>query len=246
MRSGLQQNVRHGGLLGGLLVLTCSVQFGFGLAGGAAALLGAAGLGVGMTLLWLHFELTASRAWVPPAVLTGAVLFSTLVLELLFKPDFTEWFAPLLAGLASGATLLTVLRNRKRCNLCSRRLSPQDLTFRCPRCTQQVCEQTCWNFEHRRCELCLEQRVPMLPLENTWWTRVAGPRMTQGKCQVCQAGAAEAELQACPRCRRPQCRNCWDFQNGECARCGGALPDLPAALENVIGSGLQSEQAYRA
>ena len=246
MSSSFQQNVRRSGLLGGLLVLTCSVQFGFGLGGGGAALVGAALLGVGMTLLWLHFELESARTWVPPLVLGGAVLLSTLVLELLFKPDFAEWFAPLLAGAGSAATLMTVLRNRKRCNLCSRRLAPQDLTFRCPRCTQQVCEQTCWNFEHRRCELCLEQRVPMLPLENTWWTRVAGPLMTQGKCQVCQAPADAAELQACPRCRRPQCRNCWDFGNGECARCGAALPDLPDALQNVIGSGLENEEAYRA
>ena len=76
--------------------------------------------------------------------------------------------------------------------------------------------------------------MPVLPIETGWWTRVAGPRMTQGRCQVCQVAADQADLRACPRCRRPQCRDCWDFRNGECARCDAALTDLPASLGEIV------------
>ncbi len=241
----MKPTFERGALLGGLLVLTCSVQFGLGIVGAAGALPGALLLGVGITLLWLHFDLPAGHTWVPPLVLGVGILLSTAVLELAFRPSFAEWFAPLAAVLASGATVAVLLRSRTRCNLCSRRLGPADLTFRCPRCAQQVCEETCWNFEHRRCELCLEQRVHLLPLESSWWLRVAGPRLTQGKCQVCHADAEQAELQACPKCRRAQCRGCWDYSNGECARCGAALPDLPVALHTVVGSGLPVEKSFQ-
>lgn len=237
MKSGLERSA----LLAGVLVLTFSLQFGFGVAGAAFALAGALALGVGVTLLWLQLELPAAQPWLPPVLLAGTVLCSTLVLELGFRPVFAEWFTPLVALAASGATVALTLGHRTRCNLCNRRLGSGDLTFRCPRCTQQVCEQTCWSFEHRRCRLCLEQRVPILPVDQSWWTRVAGPRMAQGRCQVCQAAANQADLRACPKCRRPQCHDCWDFLNGECGRCAAALPDLPPSLSNVIGGGLGQE-----
>lgn len=237
MKSGLEQNA----LLAGLLVLTFSLQFGLGVLGSPLALIGALLLGVGVTLLWLHFELPSSRPWLPPVLIAGTVLLSTLVLELAFRSIFAEWFTAFAALLGSGATMALTLSHRTRCNLCNRRLAARDLSFRCPRCSQQVCEQTCWDFEHRRCHLCLEQRVPILPIETSWWTRVSGPRMAQGRCQVCQITAEQADLRACPKCRRPQCRGCWDFLNGECGRCACALPDLPSALRNVINSGLESE-----
>lgn len=225
-------------LLAGLLVLVASVQFVCGIGGALVALPAALVLGVGATLLWFNFDLPAARPWLPPMLLAAVVFLATAVLELGFHPDFAGWFTFLLAGAGSGATVLLLLRNRKRCNLCNRRLSTQALVFRCPRCTQQVCEETCWNFEHRRCALCLEQRVPVLPIDSGWWSRVAGPRMTQGRCQVCLVAAGMppdgADLRACPRCRRPQCRDCWDFRNGECARCDAALPDLPASLGEIL------------
>ena len=223
-------------LLAGLLVLVASLQFVSGIGGALLALPVALALGVGATLLWFHFDLPASRPWLPPLLLAGVVLLASAVLEVGLRPDFGEWFAFLAAGLGSGAAVLFTLRNRTRCDLCNRRLQPQALRFRCPRCTQQVCEETCWNFEHRRCALCLEQRVPVLPIESSWWTRVTGPRATQGRCQVCLTAADQTDLRACPRCRRPQCRDCWDFRNGECARCNAALPDLPAALSDIIVS----------
>ena len=225
-------------LLAGLLILVASAQFVCGIGGGLVALPAALALGIVATLLWFHFDLPAARAWLAPLLLAGVVLLSTAVLEFGFRPDFAAWFAFLLAGAGSGATVALLLRNRARCNLCNRRLSSQALVFRCPRCTQQVCEETCWSFDHRRCALCLEQRVPVLPIETGWWNRVAGPRATQGRCQVCLAAAGQGpegpDLRACPRCRRPQCRDCWDFRNGECARCNAALPDLPASLGEMI------------
>lgn len=227
-------------LLTGLLVLVGSLQFACGIAGALLAVPAALVLGVGATLLWFYFDPPAHRSGaamaLPPLLLTGVVLLATAVLELAFRPDFAEWFAFLAAGLGSGATVLWTLRNRAKCNLCHRRLASQTLRFRCPRCSQEVCEETCWSFEHRRCALCLEQRVPVLPMENSWWARVAGPRATQGRCQVCLVAAEGADLRACPRCRRPQCRDCWDFRNGECARCEAALPDLPETLRNIVAS----------
>ena len=227
-------------LLAGLLVLTFSLCFGFGIAGAWLALPGALFLGAIAMALWLHLDLPASRPWVPPLMIAGAVLLSSIVIELAFRAEFAGWFSFGLAGLGSGAVMFFTVRNRARCNLCNRRLAAQDLTFRCPRCSQQVCEETCWNFEHRRCELCLEQRVPILPIETSWWLRVAGPHSPQGRCQICLTAADHADLRACPKCRRLQCRDCWDFSNGECDRCGAALPELPAALAAVIHSGLHS------
>ena len=237
----MKSTFERSALLAGLLVLTGSLQFAFGIAGAPFALGGALLLGAGMTLLWLQLDLPSSRLWLPPLLLSSVVLLVSLILELAFRSSFAEWFCALVTAAGSGTTMAVVLSHRIRCNLCNRRLGGGDLTFRCPRCTQTVCEQTCWNFEHRRCQLCLEQRVSLLTLESAWWTRGAGPRMALGRCQVCQAGAGEADLRACPKCRRPQCRDCWDFGNGECSRCGAALPDLPPSLTRVIGSGLEEE-----
>ena len=237
----MKSTFERSALLAGLLVLTGSLQFAFGIAGAPFALGGALLLGIGITLLWLQLDLPSSRLWLPPLLLSSVVLLVSLILELAFRSSFAEWFSAFATAGGSGATMALVLSRRTRCNLCNRRLGGSDLTFRCPRCTQTVCEQTCWNFEHRRCQLCLEQRVSILPLESSWWTRVAGPRMALGRCQVCQAAADQADLRACPKCRRPQCRDCWDFGNGECGRCGAALPDLPPALGSVIGSGLEEE-----
>ena len=226
-------------LLAGLLVLVSSVQFGLGLGGAAVALPGALLLGVGTTLLWLHLDAGVEKPWLPPLLIAGAVLLSSVIVELALRPDVGQWFAFVLAGAGGAGVVAVVLRNRRRCNLCSRSLSSQALTFRCPRCSQEVCEETCWNFEHRRCALCLEQRVPIMPIESGWWTRVAGPRVTQGRCLVCLTAADKADLRACPNCRRMQCRDCWDFSNGQCSRCAAALPDLPPALSRVIGGGLE-------
>ena len=191
-------------------------------------------LGAGVMWLWLHFNLPAERAGLPPLLLSGVVFSATLAIELALRPNFVEWFAVVPAALGSGTTVALSLRARERCNLCNRRLRYQAVTFRCPRCSMKVCDETCWNFEHRRCELCLEHRVPVLPQAESWWSRATGPRATQGRCLIRLASAAQADLRPCPNCRRTQCRSCWDFNNGECSRCGTALPDLPVSFGAVV------------
>ena len=221
-------------LIAGVVVLTASLQFGFGLAGAPAALVGALLLGVGATLMWLRFDLPATLPWLPPLLISLSVLLSTLILELTVRPVLGEWFAVFAAALGSAGTMYFFLRNRVRCNLCNRSLGSQALIFRCPRCSQEVCEETCWSFEHRRCGLCVEQRVSILPLEASWWNRVTGPQVKEGRCLICRTSADQADLRACPNCRRMQCRSCWDFNNGECSRCATPLPNLPLSLKTVL------------
>ena len=167
MNSRLERNA----LLAGLLVLTYCVQFGLTLAGASVALPGALLLGIGVALLWLQFELSSTRPWIPVVAIASAVFLSTLTTQIAFRNVFAEWFTFLAAAVGSAGVLFISLRNRARCNLCDRRLASQSVAFRCPRCAQTVCEETCWSFEHRRCTLCLEHRVHLLPLENSWWNK---------------------------------------------------------------------------
>ena len=231
-------------LLSGVLILVASLQFGANLLGtnmlggtllGALpALLVALGLGVGATLLWVHFQLTERRAWLPPLILSLTVVGAVLVVQYGLQRSFSLWFSPALTLAGSGATMAVLLRSRARCNLCNRRLRSQSVVFRCPRCGMDVCDETCWNFEHRRCQLCLEQRVPILSESESWWTRVTGPRARHGRCLLCLGSPEQVDLRACPNCRRTQCRSCWDFNNAECSRCGRSLPELPASLTMAV------------
>jgi len=222
--------------------MTVSVHFGMGLAGNVAALLGAVLLGSAGTLLWVHFDLPHRHSWLPPLVLAVTILVSTLVLELGFRYSFWQLLSPLLAGGASTLTIALRIRDRQRCNLCNRRLKLQSVTFRCPRCSMLVCDENCWNFEHRRCEMCLENRVPVLPVQDSWWSRVTGPRSMNGRCQICLASGDQGDLRPCVTCRRLQCRVCWDFNNGECARCGATLPELPSSLRTMVAEADGREQ----
>ena len=230
----MNRSLERFALLAGVMILLGSVQFGACLGGGAVALPAALFLSAATTLLWMHFDLPSGRPWLPPLVCAGVVLLSTLLAELTFRSDFAEWFSFLLAGAGSGVAMFVLLRTRVRCALCNRRMGVQALSFQCPRCHLKVCEETCWSFEHRRCTLCLEQRVPVLPTSEKWWTKAAGPRITYGRCQMCLGSAEQVDLRICPHCRRPQCRECWDFNNGECQRCGKALPDLPESLTMTV------------
>ena len=187
-------------------------------------------LGVGVSLLWIRAGLSHRAYWVPVVLFTVVGFLPVAIAEWTLRPEFASWFAPVLLAIASAVTFPLMLQSRVRCSLCNRRFGRGDVAFRCPRCTQTVCDESCWDFEHRRCRLCLEQRVPVLPVQDGWWTRVAGPRAQQGRCNLCLSTAETADLRLCPHCRRPQCRGCCDFNNGECARCGRALPDLPPAL----------------
>lgn len=221
-------------MLAGVFVLLGSLQFVACLGGAALALPAAFLLSLAATWIWLHFELPIGAIWVPPAVSAAAVLLSVALVEITFRTDFAEWFAFVPAVLGSTLMLVFLVRARARCGLCHRSLASQDVVFTCPRCTMTVCDETCWSFEHRRCQLCLQHRVSLLPPQDSWWLRVAGPRFRHDRCQICHGTADALDLRSCPNCRRAQCRDCWDFNNGECSRCGTALPELPASLTMTV------------
>ena len=237
----MNRSLERAGLLFGVLILLASLQFGAALAGAAAALVAALLLSAGATWLWVHFELPSGAIWVPPVVC--AVLCETVaaLLDVTLHPTFFGLFAFLPAALGSGLTLFLLRRSEARCGLCNRSLSASALVFACPRCSMHVCDETCWSFEHGRCQLCLDQRVPLLPMEESWWMRVAGPRSRHDRCQVCRGAADQVDLRLCPHCRRAQCRDCWDFTNGECQRCRTALPDLPASLQHTVASTVSAD-----
>ncbi len=230
----VKHRLEHGAALAGALILMASLLFGACLLSPAAALVASVICSAGGAALWLYLDLPSRRVWLPPLVLSLVALVTVAVVELTFRRDFGTWFCVPLAALGSGASLAILLRSRARCALCNRRLGTQSVIFQCPRCSQEVCDATCWNFEHRRCQLCLEQRVPILPPGDSWWMSRTGPRSRHGRCQICLGSAEQVDLRACPNCRRMQCRDCWDFNNGECERCRTPLPDLPASLSMTI------------
>src|SRR5262249_20589858 len=99
--------------------------------------------------------------------------------------------------------------------------------FDCPRCGKLVCEQGCWNFESCRCRECEESNVPLLRAERSWWDRQTGPRVRQGRCQLCLTQAEKTDLRTCRRCGRLYCRSCWDVANGQCRSCLWTIPGIP-------------------
>ena len=240
MNGQLERGMR----LAGVLILVASLAFVACLLGPVAAFIAAPLLGAGAMWLWLHFELPHRPVWLVPVVPTAPVVLAVLTVEFTLRREFALWFAPLLTLIAAAVTFWLTERSRAQCNLCGRSLGRNGVIFQCPRCSMQVCDETCWSFEHRRCQLCFEQRVPVLPTQDSWWARVAGPRSVHGRCQLCLGAAEQIDLRACPHCRRPQCRSCWDFNNGECARCAKSLPDLPAALTLAVAQVSEPPQAY--
>lgn len=197
-------------------------------------------LGFGMFRLF-HVEL--ERAWSPVAIVSGASLVGITIRFLgnTATADWTLWLAPLVAAITAGMVILLRSSSSRRCGLCNRRLG-RDLAFECPRCGLLVCDQTCWIFEHSRCRLCEENRVPIFSPDGRWWDRRFGPRMRQGRCQLCLAEAAEADLRACVKCGRAQCRPCWDFANGQCSRCQWIVDELPESLQIYMFPGEQTER----
>ncbi len=232
----MSRPLERGALLCGVLVLLLSLQFGAALAGGPVALPLALLFSAGATWLWLWLEVPLGGVWVPPLVCALLCGVTAGVSYLAFRPDFAGLFTFVPAAAGSALTLYAVRRSQARCGLCNHRLPSGSLVFTCPRCSLHVCEERCWSFEHRRCQLCLEQRVHLLPTDERWWMSVAGPRSRHDRCQMCRGAADQVDLRLCPKCRRAQCRDCWDHNNGECARCGTALPDLPASLRETVAS----------
>jgi hypothetical protein len=221
-------------LCAGVIVLFLTLLFVAGLMGWVAVLCAAVVMGAAITFAWTRFELPAPRMWVIPTVIAVCCGVATALSIVFVRGNVLESLSVPLGVTASFATLRLMHLDRLRCELCNRHLHTQGLIFRCPRCRLQVCEESCWDFESRRCNLCLEQRVPVLPVQESWWLRVSGPRCQQGRCQVCLAAATQSDLRACPHCRRLQCKACWDFGNGDCSRCGEPLPDLPATLSAAV------------
>ena len=143
-------------------------------------------------------------------------------------PPWMLALAPPLAMVAAGALQLGKGGGGRRCGLCERRVSGP--RFDCPRCGLLVGEQCCWVHERLRCRLCEQNEVPVFPADGRWWDRNFGPRLDRGRCQITMEDAQTADLRGCPRCGRPQSRMAWDLHNGECARCGWVVEDLPERL----------------
>jgi hypothetical protein len=164
--------------------------------------------------------------WSPAAV----SLFGILLAFAEAQREPRLWACPLVALLGMAAAVSLRRRYAQRCELCSGRLAGT-IWFVCPRCGLRICEARCWDFERLRCRLCVQNRVPALPIDESWWDANFGARARQGRCQLCQAAAQEADLRNCARCGRPQCRECWDDSNGACSRCGWAPEALPETLK---------------
>jgi hypothetical protein len=171
-----------------------------------------------------------------PAALTATLLAALGVLASIRGISTLLWcMAIALFGITS-ITAVVIKITRRRCTLCHRRLVPHAITFNCPRCGLEVCDEFCWSFDHRRCRMCEENHVPVLPAQSQWWDRQLGPRVLHGRCQICMASPEQADLRSCGHCHRPQCRDCWDQTNGECSRCGWIMPDLPQSLKTVAAN----------
>ncbi len=178
------------------------------------------------------FEVEVSSGWLIGGTV-GASVIGVALAVLARHNDTLLGLCPLAACAVMIALIWWRNRSTARCNLCAKRLAGE-VSFNCPRCGLLVCEERCWDFNKLRCRLCVQNRVPVLAPDGRWWDRTFGPATPHGRCNLCQAGSPEAELRNCPKCGRPQCRDCWDDANGECTRCGWRLAELPAALKTFI------------
>jgi hypothetical protein len=232
----MSARLHQAGLLFGFVLLWVSAQFLGALVAPLAACLCGLLIGVLGTFTARFFSLLERPAWLLPVLLGGCSLFGLGIAFIEHPLHPLAWLAIPLAMLASTVIIVLQTMSRRRCGLCNRRLSPTDLTFTCPRCALIVCDETCWSFEHRRCQLCVEHRVPLLSAQKQWWDRVLGPAANHGRCQVCMVSFEQSDLRHCGRCRRLQCHDCWDNLNGECIRCGWTVPDLPESLRRIASS----------
>ena len=188
------------------------------------------------------FEVDLGKLWLKAALPAFAIASGTAVDFFAGLGTFHPlmWLCAPLTAAITAAILLIATARRKRCSLCNTNLGG-DVSFACPRCGLVVCERKCWNFEHSRCALCEQNHVPVLPMEGRWWDQRLGPRSGHGQCQLCKTAAGEADLRACGKCGRPHCRDCWDFSNGQCTRCGWVIPDLPESLKPFMPDQSQQE-----
>jgi hypothetical protein len=226
--------------LAGFCLCALFVSSLFGL---AAALVAAGMLGFALTWAAQLLDFPFRRLWPLPVLIGGSTAMGVGIACIALHTSRLTWVAVPVAALSSLAFVGGHLLSRRRCALCARRLGPHALCFRCPRCGLAVCEESCWNFEERRCRLCLRNHVPLLSRSAQWWDRAFGPRATNGRCQLCMDGGDQADLRCCGRCRRAQCWDCWDHTNGECMRCGWTAPGLPDSLNEVVSGAIESTPA---
>lgn len=193
--------------------------------------------------IFRFFEVETSDA-IAFAVPCASSLAGVGIVYLAVRSDPVLLFAPL-AMLATAGLVVMIRRiGSRRCQLCTRRIGGE-IAFPCPRCGLLVCERNCWSFEHFRCRLCEQNRVPILPPDGRWWDKQLGPRSSFGRCQLCLTAAGEADLRVCGKCGRPQCRDCWDFSNGQCSRCQWTIEDLPESLRPFAASAATQKSARR-
>ena len=209
------------------------LQLVTGLWGLYAALFHGAALGVLFSVFFRFFEMSPPELWVRLVVPAAASLAGVAILLAAGRSGWQYALAPAFAACTSAVLFVTERTDSRRCGLCNQRIGA-GLVFVCPRCDLLVCEQRCWIFEHCRCRLCERNRVPVLSIDASWWDRHLGARMTFGNCQLCLTAASEADLRACGRCGRPQCRECWDDSNGQCMRCSWIVDDLPQQLKPYV------------
>jgi hypothetical protein len=174
--------------------------------------------------------------WVLPLSLAVTLLLALSILSAIRTVNILFWCLPIFLFATTVITSQLIKLTQRRCKLCNRRLGPHAITFNCPRCGLEVCDEHCWKFEQRRCRMCEENHVPALPAQNQWWDRQLGPRVFNGRCQICMASPEQADLRTCGHCRRPQCKDCWDQSNGECSRCGWTIPNLPQPLKTIAAN----------
>jgi hypothetical protein len=210
------------------------VQLLSGLAGAGWAIFGGAFSGVLFLLLMRFFEADIAAIWLRLA-LPGAASLAGVALGLPRRNGSPSvWLSPLAAVASAGIWILLQARSKRRCGLCSRRIGRSAVAFDCPRCQLLVCEQTCWDFEHQKCTLCEQNRVPVFSPDSRWWDRQTSARARHGRCQLCMESAEVVDLRCCRRCGRPQCRSCWDYSNGQCNRCQWVIEDLPEKLQPYV------------
>ncbi len=193
--------------------------------------------------IFRFFEVEFESPWVIPVVPVASSVIAIAIdyFAAVNGQDVALWFAPLAAAGTAGITVAVSRRSSRRCGLCNRRIGG-GVAFNCPRCGLLVCEHNCWAFEQCRCRLCEQNRVPVFSPDGRWWDRNFGPRSAHGRCQICQGTAEETELRVCGKCGRPQCRECWDFANGQCSRCHWIVGDLPEQLRPFMAGAPEPER----
>jgi len=200
----------------------------------------AGGLAVGLAcfgiLAFLDIELES--IWTPVLLSFVASLTGVAVFYFSAEGDpWIIWLAPALAAVASGMVVAVRNMGKRRCELCNRRVSSNAVLFLCPRCGLQVSDHgECWAHAELRCRLCIENQVPVLPPDRRWWDRQLGMRVSQGRCQVTMESADAVDLRSCPHCGRLQSTFAWDMKNGQCARCGWTIEDLPERLRPYVAA----------